>query len=117
VVVVADRGLSAVQALVRWDPVGAAARELADRSALGFPPAARMVAVSGSARAVADVVEAVGVGEVLGPIADGAGERALIRVPRSATAELTSALRTVLATRSAHKAEAVRVQVDPPSLV
>jgi primosomal protein N' (replication factor Y) len=117
VVVVADRGLSLVQALVRWDPAGAAAKELAERTSLGFPPAARMVGVSGSARAVSDVVEAVGLGEVLGPVPEGEGERALLRVPRERTADLTHALRTVLATRSAHKAETVRVQVDPPSLV
>jgi primosomal protein N' (replication factor Y) len=115
VVVVADRGLVPVQALVRWDPAGSAARELADRTALGFPPASRMVSVSGSARAVADVVEAVGTGEVLGPVADGDGERAFLRVPRTESAALTTALRTVLATRSAHKAETVRVQVDPPA--
>jgi primosomal protein N' (replication factor Y) len=117
VVVVGDHALAPVQALVRWDPAGAAQRELADRAAHGFPPAARVVAVSGAARAVADVVEAVGVGEVLGPVEDGEGERALLRVPREQASDLTSALRTVLATRSAHKAEAVRVQVDPPSLV
>jgi primosomal protein N' (replication factor Y) len=117
VVVVGDHALAPVQALVRWDPAGAAQRELADRAALAFPPAARIVAVSGSATAIADVVEAVGVGEVLGPVPDGEGERALLRVPRERSSELTTALRSVLATRSAHKAENVRVQVDPPSLV
>jgi primosomal protein N' (replication factor Y) len=116
VVVVADHALAQVQALVRWDPEGAAERELADRTALGFPPATRMVAVSGAPRAVAEVVEAVGRGEVLGPVPDGEGERALLRVPRTGSAELLGALRTVLATRSAHKAENVRVQVDPLSL-
>jgi primosomal protein N' (replication factor Y) len=124
VVVVADRGLVPVQALVRWDPAGAAARELRERRELAFPPASRMVALSGSARAVADLVEAVvdvvgastGGAEVLGPVADGEGERVLLRVAREQSASLTTALRTVLATRSAHKAETVRVQVDPPSL-
>ena len=120
VVVVADRGLRPVQALVRWDPAGAAARELAERTALGFPPATRMVAVSGSSRAVADVVEAVGhagvEAEVLGPVPEGPGERAYLRVPRAGGAALSAGLRTVLATRSAHKAEPVRVQVDPPTL-
>jgi len=116
VVVVAERALPLAQALVRWDPAGAAARELQERTSLGFPPATRMVEVSGSARAVADVVAAAGVGEVLGPVAAGEGERAYLRVTRSQSGALTAALRTVLATRSAHKAEAVRVQVDPPSL-
>jgi primosomal protein N' (replication factor Y) len=116
VVVVADRGLPAVQALVRWDPAGAARRELQDRVELGFPPATRMVEVTGSPRAVADVVEAVGAVEVLGPVAAGDAERAYLRTPRGEAVELAVRLRSVLATRSAHKAEPVRVQVDPPSL-
>ena len=37
VVVVADRGLAAVQALVRWDPAGLAERELAERAELRLP--------------------------------------------------------------------------------
>jgi primosomal protein N' (replication factor Y) (superfamily II helicase) len=116
VVVVADRGLAAVQALVRWDPVGAAVRELADRTQLGFPPAARMVALSGSRGAVADVVRAVDGAEVLGPVPEGEGERAFLRVPRSEGTALAQQLRAVLATRSARKEESVRVEVDPPAL-
>ena len=56
VVVVGEHRLPVVQALVRWDPAGAAARELADRAALGFPPATRMASVTGSAGAVADLL-------------------------------------------------------------
>src|SRR2546427_11965476 len=41
VVVGADGGLAVVQALLRWDPGGYAARELAERAELGFPPAVR----------------------------------------------------------------------------
>ena len=47
VVVLAEASLPAVQALVRWDPVGFAERELAERAELGFPPAVRMAAVTG----------------------------------------------------------------------
>ena len=47
VVVVAEPTLRPVQALVRWDPVGHAVRELAERAELGFPPVSRMAAVSG----------------------------------------------------------------------
>ena len=46
VVVVADQGLPAVQALIRWDPATFARRELAARAELRFPPAARMAAVT-----------------------------------------------------------------------
>lgn len=37
VVIVAEPTLRPVQALVRWDPVGHARRELAERAELGFP--------------------------------------------------------------------------------
>jgi primosomal protein N' (replication factor Y) len=121
VVVVADRGLRQVQALVRWDPAWAAERELAERRALGFPPAARTASVTGPAAAVAEVraalAELVDV-EQLGPVpagTDGA-ERLVLRVPRSRGRELARALSAVAATRSARKAEPVRVEVDPREL-
>ena len=77
VTVVAEAALSAVQALIRWDPVTHADRELAEREALRFPPAVRMAALSGPGRAVAELL-AVAVlppeADVLGPIPlDGAG--------------------------------------------
>lgn len=50
VVVVAEPTLRPVQALVRWDPVGHAQRELAERAELGFPPVSRMAAVLGRGR-------------------------------------------------------------------
>ncbi|MCC9708833.1 primosomal protein N' [Streptomyces sp. MNU76] len=71
VVVVAEPTLRPVQALVRWDPVGHAVRELAERAELGFPPVSRMAAVSGPAQAVADFLTAVQLpsdAEVLGPV-------------------------------------------------
>ena len=113
VVVVADRGLVPVQALVRWDPAGAAVRELAERTALGFPPAVRMASVTGSPAAVADLLAGLALGEVLGPVTDGELERALVRVPRSQGSALAAALRTAAAVRSARKAEPVRIELDP----
>ena len=50
VVLVADAALPAVQALIRWDPVTHAERELAEREELRFPPAVRMAAVTGPPR-------------------------------------------------------------------
>ena len=50
VLISADASLPAVQALIRWDPVGHAERELAEREELGFPPAVRMAAVLGVGR-------------------------------------------------------------------
>ncbi|BFO19857.1 hypothetical protein SHKM778_62450 [Streptomyces sp. KM77-8] len=71
VVVVAEPTLRPVQALVRWDPVGHAVRELAERSELGFPPVSRMAAVSGPTEAVAEFLRAVQLppqAEILGPV-------------------------------------------------
>jgi primosomal protein N' (replication factor Y) len=118
VVVVADRGLVPVQALTRWDPAGAAARELADRAEVGFPPATRMASVEGPPAAVAEFAKELPDGlEVLGPVPgkDG-GERLLLRVPRSRGLELAEALKVAQAVRSARKGEPVRVELDPQLL-
>jgi primosomal protein N' (replication factor Y) len=122
VVVVGDRGLRQVQALVRWDPAGFAETELAERAALGFPPAVRTASVTGTAAAVAEVeaavrTEAVDGLDVLGPVTAGEDvERLLLRVPRARSKALAVLLKGVVATRSARKAEPVRVEVDPQQL-
>ena len=68
VLVHADAALPATQALIRWDPVTFAERDLAERAELGFPPAVRMAAVTGEPAAVATVLAGLGGGfEVLGP--------------------------------------------------
>jgi primosomal protein N' (replication factor Y) (superfamily II helicase) len=118
-----------VQALVRWDPVGFAERELAERAELGFPPAVRMAAITGSSAAIADFVGSAGLpagAEVLGPVPvepngaepdTGARERALIRIPRADGLALARALHAAQAARSARKdgagPKSVRVQLDP----
>ncbi|MEU4037654.1 primosomal protein N' [Streptomyces collinus] len=137
VVVVAEPTLRPVQALVRWDPVGHAVRELAERAELGFPPVSRMAAVSGTAEAVAEFLGASQLppdAEVLGPVpvpptlpgrprrpgAPPPGEqweRALVRVPPGSGSALAAALKTAQAARMARGAgEAVRVRVDPPDI-
>jgi primosomal protein N' (replication factor Y) len=122
VVVVADRGLRQVQALVRWDPAWAAERELAERRELRFAPAVRTATVTGPPSAVAEVQAALpdllpAVAEVLGPVpAADDDERLVLRVPRAQSPALSAALRAVAATRSARKAEPVRIQVDPHEL-
>ncbi|EHN71895.1 primosomal protein N, partial [Streptomyces coelicoflavus ZG0656] len=71
VVAVAEPTLRPVQALVRWDPVGHALRELAERAELGFPPVSRMAAVAGPPEAVGGFLDAVELppeAEVLGPV-------------------------------------------------
>jgi primosomal protein N' (replication factor Y) len=127
VVVVADGALVAVQALLRWDPATFAARELAERRELGFPPAARMASLTGPPDAVADLLalaELPDGAELLGPVPLAPGpdgtveERALVRVAsRSAGAALAGALHAAAGVRSARKAEgSVRIQIDPREL-
>ncbi|MET7418302.1 primosomal protein N' [Dactylosporangium sp. NPDC005555] len=122
VVVVADASLAVVQALVRFDPGWLAARELADRRELGFPPVMRMASLTGTPAAVADLLAAANLppgAEVLGPVpaADGQ-ERMLVRTGRSAGRALALALRSAAGLRSARRAaDPVRVQVDPLDLL
>lgn len=121
VVLVADAGSAPVQAVVRWDPFGSAARELADRTELGFPPAVRMAALDGPPAAIADLlahaVLPAGT-ERLGPVPlEQDSERLLLRVPRSDGADLAAALHAAAGVRSARKESgSVRVQIDPAAL-
>ncbi|WP_434588001.1 primosomal protein N' [Streptomyces sp. A5-4] len=137
VVIVAEPTLRPVQALVRWDPVGHALRELAERAELGFPPVSRMAAVSGRAEALAAFVAAAELPadvELLGPVPIAAPdpgrprrpgdpptgehwERVLLRVPRGSGAALAAALKSAQAGRTARGGgEPVRIRVDPPDI-
>ena len=121
VLVVGDPADSVLQALVRWDPAGFAERELADRASAHLPPACRLATITGSPGAVDDAVTLLSLpdgAESLGPVPHGdAGEsRMVVRVPRAVGPALSAALREMQRLRSARKLDAVRVQVDPPSL-
>jgi primosomal protein N' (replication factor Y) len=137
VVVVAEPTLRPVQALVRWDPVGHAQRELAERAELGFPPVSRMAAVTGPPEAVEGFLAAAGLppdAEVLGPVPlpvvrpggprrpgdPPPGEqwdRALVRVPPGSGAALAAALKQARAGRLARGGgDPVRIRVDPPDI-
>lgn len=120
VLVVGDPTARAVQALVRQDARGFAARELAERRESGFPPAARLVVVEGDPDAVATVADEVrppAAAERFGP-APAAREQARLtfRAPPAAGRALVAAIREVVAQRSARKAPPVRVRVDPAAL-
>ncbi|TDC88930.1 primosomal protein N' [Actinomadura sp. 7K507] len=133
VVVAAEGSLPAVQALVRWDPVTYAERELAERREVGFPPAARMASLTATPAAIRELLADTRLpdgAEVLGPVpvpqppgpqggADAQDkERALIRVPRAGGHALARALKEAQGVRSARKAaETVRVQIDPLELI
>ncbi|MFF0813888.1 primosomal protein N' [Rhodococcus sp. NPDC003318] len=132
VVVVADSSLPVVQALVRWDPVGAAQSQLAQRAEVRFPPTVHMAAVDGGHAAIESLLAAAQLPdavEVLGPVPLPPGERLpfggddpepdevermLLRVPRGAGASLARALRDAQAIRGARRESGpARVQVDP----
>ncbi|MBT2509086.1 primosomal protein N' [Streptomyces sp. ISL-98] len=134
VVVVAEPTLRPVQALVRWDPVGHAQRELAERAELGFPPVSRMAAVSGHPEAVAAFLAAAelpGDAEVLGPVplpvaepgrprrpgdppVGEVWERALLRVPPGSGAALAAALKSAQVARLVRGGgDPVRIRIDP----
>ncbi|MGW7361476.1 primosomal protein N' [Streptomyces sp. NPDC054802] len=130
VVVVAEPTLRPVQALVRWDPVGHALRELAERAELGFPPVSRMAEVTGRASTVTAFLAGAELpeeAEVLGPVAlpvragrPPAGEpveRALVRVPPGKGAALATALKSAQATRLARGGpDQIRLRIDPPDI-
>jgi primosomal protein N' (replication factor Y) (superfamily II helicase) len=124
VVILAEARLSAVQALIAWNPVTFSERELAERTELGFPPAVRMAEVSGQAAVLADFLLTAGLpagAEVLGPVpapsADD-GERALIRIDRAHGLDLARALHAAQAGRSARKeGGGIRVALDPAEVV
>ncbi|MFI6987218.1 primosomal protein N' [Nonomuraea wenchangensis] len=122
-VVLADAALPAVQALLRWDPVTHAERELADRAELGFPPAVRMATLTGPASAVRQMIDEAHLpadAQVLGPVPvdDEGQERAMIRVRRTGGAALSAALKGASGVRAARKTpDVVRVSVDPLDLI
>jgi len=138
VVVVANAALPVVQALVRWDPVTYAERELAERNELRFPPAIRLAALTGPPDAVQEVLRAADLpagADVLGPVPvtqDGENHgglenhedtardavRVLVRTDRKDGTALATALRAAQAVRSARKdAGAVRLQLDAAELL
>src|SRR5664280_1013057 len=129
--------LPLVEALVRWDPVWFAARELAERVELSLPPAVRMAQLVGSRVAVQRSVEMAALGdsiERLGPLpwasvarssaasdtaamgtAPGATKiQLLLRASLDDGPALTATLTRMKALRSARKEpEPVVVRVDP----
>lgn len=133
VLLVGDGAPVPTQALVRWDPVGFASRELAERRELGLPPAVRLATVTGTREAVDALVGRVRLPEgaqQLGPVPvdervlgrDAAAVRdsldqpvrTMLRVGYAGGPALVAELRASLAVRSAKREGGVaRVHVDP----
>lgn len=120
VVAVGDPGAPALQALVRWDPAGLAAREWADRVEAHLPPAARVATITGEPGPVDDALTLARLpdhAEVLGPVPVSSDQqRVVVRVPAVQGPALSDALGELQRVRSARKLDPVRVQVDPPTL-
>lgn len=137
VMVVGDGDPVVSGALVRWDPVGLATRDLDERTELGLPPALRVGALSGPRPAVEAMLARLRLpdgGAVLGPIAlpghdsdsrpqallgeEGETVRAIVRVPRGQGRELAIALKDAVAVRGARRETGhVHVQMDVADLV
>lgn len=121
VVVVADPQAPVVQALVRADPTGWAARELAERDVAGLPPMVRFIALEGNSVEVSAVVADVhrrchGLPAHWGPVALANGERLLLRTSYQQTAEVVAALASIQRERAARRAPVVTVRVDPSDI-
>ncbi len=121
------RTLPAVEALVRWEPVWLAERELAERTELGLPPTVRMASLVGSRRALDAAVRELDpalMADRLGPLPVACANSArgehlssvqvLLRAPLDQSAALASALVALRAIRSARKdPEPLTVRMDP----
>ncbi len=137
VVVGADSSLPTVQALIRWDPAGHAAAELAGRTELGFPPAVAMASIQGPEPEVGAAAEGLQLplgGEILGPVlledlppptgarARGTAPpigtaRVLVRVPSAGRKQLVAQIKALAAARSVRKQdENLRLRIDPDEL-
>lgn len=119
VLAVGDAAHPALQALVRWDAAGYAARETTQRMEAHLPPASRLATITGEPGAVDDAVTLLAApagAELLGPVDVGDEARVVVRVPRAHGPALSAALLELQRVRSARKLDAVRVQVDPLSL-
>ena len=127
VIAVGESSSRALQALVRVDPGGFAARELADRAAAHFPPAAKLVRIEGPSAALAEFLELADLPaatEVLGPVevtgpagSEPSPPRLTLRGPVAEGAKLVHAAKDVASIRSARKSDgALRIVVDPAAL-
>lgn len=136
VLLVGDGAERPTQALVRWDPVGLAERELAERAEVRLPPVVRVAELVGTREVVAAVLARVELPEgsdVLGPVpqpeplAPGAAAvqesldppvRTLVRVPVAQGRALARSLAASLAVRSARReGGTVRVRLDPEEML
>lgn len=110
-----------LQALVRHDAAGAAAAELATRRESGFPPAVKMIAVTGTVEGLRQFTDVAELGDVekIGPVprptrSEPDNHVLLLRGRLAEARRLVTAVKAAMAIRSARKdGGGVRVRVDP----
>lgn len=109
------------QTLIRCDPVDYAARLLDERAALGYFPAATLIAIDGAPSDVHTVAGAAK-GELIGtiPLSASGGSasrvRALVRARGAAASAVLDNVREVIHQRSSRKLPPVKITVNPPEL-
>ncbi|HJY45582.1 MAG TPA: primosomal protein N' [Propionibacteriaceae bacterium] len=132
VIAVGESSGRALQALVRTDPAGFAARELAERAAAHFPPSATLITIEGPREALdefSSLLQPSQHTELLGPVepdqqrdandsgSGTANHRLTLRAPLSEGAELVRATKQTAAIRSARKSSgSLRIKVNPADL-
>jgi primosomal protein N' (replication factor Y) len=120
VIAVGDPAVPALQALVRWDPAGFAARELAERRSAHLTPVARMATVTAPPEVLTEALLAFETPrgcEVLGPVDIGdETARLVLRIPAARGPALSRALQHLQAGRSSRKLPPLRIQIDPSEL-
>ena len=110
-----------MQALLRWNGIDVGMRELEERRALGLPPAARVVEVSGDSRSVHELVDgmpdSVDVFPANNSTENSAQEISLnIRIKGDSPSAIIDELFGRVRTQSAKGKRVARVRVDPNSL-
>ncbi|MDR1790338.1 MAG: primosome assembly protein PriA [Propionibacteriaceae bacterium] len=123
VLLVGNPSERAIQGFMRLDPVGFAERELADRTAAQLPPAVRLAQLTGRESALLDalgMLELPPSATVRGPWPLPLEEhgpplsRAVVTASLPDGAALSTAMKTMLAMRSARKLpDYVKVEIDP----
>ncbi|MEO8106118.1 MAG: primosomal protein N' [Actinomycetes bacterium] len=119
VVLVGEASVRPVQALVRWDPAQFAAAELADRTAVGLPPAQRIAVLRGLPDDLTDLLNRCSLppgAEQLGPVElrESDDQQVIIRVDARLGADLAAALAAAQGERSVRKDHGrVTVRIDP----
>jgi primosomal protein N' (replication factor Y) len=135
VFLVGEADPAASAALVRFDPILLAERDLAERTAIGLPPSVRMVEIHGDQAAVSALLTRIPLAtpeNTIGPTPDGTSKvsqsqevlfsepqvKAYVRVPLNQSSELGAQVGQGLALRSAKREPGqLKVVFDPPMVV